>query len=406
MVLRLLHDMPCHTIGIKDDNQLDTGVAGIVREDIEELSTRGIEIHRSQCLQLLPGEHDIIAVDEQVVLFLHQRFLRPTVLCEVFFLFTCTDGPGTRDIHVLRPVFNRSVGTHEDILELLIGDVMAAVLVALVLLSLMHTLEAQGIRFEVALLYRAIQLERRLDMHVALHLVKRHDKASAMGTEDRGAWIQDVLIRVIAPGEDHLLRIMTAVIAAEAQGQTAQSLRVDHQLLMVVPHRHNRRSALEHCPLSLHLRSAEVCVHVREIRHRTADIVSRNVEREGIVRLQQDVLRLPESLAHRTVGRLTEIATLGMLVAGPSGHEGEANVGDRAAGEHTDMLPLLEMGQYETLPVDGERIGGAVGPELKTAAARERLQQKMHLGIVSERLEMAHTLDRCCNRFLVQDATG
>ena len=95
-----------------------------------------------------------------------------------------------------------------------------------------------------------------------------------------------------------------------------------------------------------------------------------------------------------------------MLVAGPSGHECETKIGDRAAGEYTDMLPLLEMGQYETLPVDGQRIGGAVGSELKTAATRERLQQKMHLGIVSKRLEMAHTLDRSCNRFLVQDATG
>ena len=95
-----------------------------------------------------------------------------------------------------------------------------------------------------------------------------------------------------------------------------------------------------------------------------------------------------------------------MLVAGPSGHECETKIGDRAAGEYTDMLPLLEMGQYETLPVDGQRIGGAVGSELKTATTRERLQQKMHLGIVSKRLEMAHTLDRSCNRFLVQDATG
>ena len=199
---------------------------------------------------------------------------------------------------------------------------------------------------------------------------------------------------------------MTAVIAAEAQGQTAQPLRVDHQLLVIVPHRHDGSGTFEYRPLSLQLRCTEMGVHVREIGHRTSDIVARDFQREGVVRLQQDVLRLSQSLAHRTVGRLTEIATLGMLVAGPSSHECEANVGDRAAGEHPDMLPLLEMCQHETLPVDGQRIRRTAGSELKTAAARERLQQQMYLRIVTKRLEMADTLDRCCDRFLIQDTTG
>ena len=142
---------------------------------------------------------------------------------------------------------------------------------------------------------------------------------------------------------------------------------------------------------------------IRKIRHGAADIHIRQLQREGIVRLQKNTLRPPKALPHGAVGGLPEIAALGMLVAGASCNHGDAEIRHRTSGEHPDMLFLPEMRQNEALPVHRQVIRRAVGSELQSAAPRQRLHQKMHLRIMPQRLEMSYALNGGRNGFPVQN---
>ena len=70
------------------------------------------------------------------------------------------------------------------------------------------------------------------------------------------------------------------------------------------------------------------------------------------------------------------------------------------------MLPFLQMGQHQPLPVPLQFILAAGGSHRQPAARLSRLQQQMHLRIVSQRLKMPHTLHCIRNRFLVYNISG
>lgn len=68
------------------------------------------------------------------------------------------------------------------------------------------------------------------------------------------------------------------------------------------------------------------------------------------------------------------------------------------------MLAFLEMLHDEALPVAVEHVLAAHGGVCHARALRQRFEQHMRFGVVSQRLEMADAFDRNGDRLLVQDA--
>lgn len=106
-------------------------------------------------------------------------------------------------------------------------------------------------------------------------------------------------------------------------------------------------------------------------------------------------------LPHRAVGRLPEIAALGMLQVGAARDEGDLYIGQRGTGQHTKVLFFFEMGQHQTLPVLIQHLFAAVGRNCILAAAGQRFQLEVDFGIVAERLIVAHALDGLGDRLLI-----
>ena len=65
------------------------------------------------------------------------------------------------------------------------------------------------------------------------------------------------------------------------------------------------------------------------------------------------------------------------------------------------MLLFFQMGQHEALPVFVQLFLPAVGGKLHPAAPGQWLELQMHLGIVAQRLIMAHALNGLRYRFLI-----
>ena len=139
-----------------------------------------------------------------------------------------------------------------------------------------------------------------------------------------------------------------------------------------------------------------------------SDHVLRHFQTEAVPRFKQTaialLLRFHQALAHRTVGGLAEIAAFRVLQMRTARQQRDSHIGDRRAGEHAQMLAFLEMLHDEALPVAVEHVLAAHGGVCHARALRQRFEQHMRFGVVSQRLEMADAFDRSGDRLLVQDA--
>ncbi len=113
--------------------------------------------------------------------------------------------------------------------------------------------------------------------------------------------------------------------------------------------------------------------------------------------------RLHESLPHRAVGRLPEIAAFGVLQVATPADERQPHVGDRRAGEHARMLGLLQMLHDEPLPIAVELVFAHIGGELQATPPRKRLEQHMYFRVMAQWFEMPYAFDGRGDRLRVQD---
>ena len=95
-----------------------------------------------------------------------------------------------------------------------------------------------------------------------------------------------------------------------------------------------------------------------------------------------------------------------MLEVRPPGSECELHIGDGSAGQNAAMRFFLQMGQDQALPVAVEHVLTAYAVEYQTAAARQRLQEQVHFGIMAQRLKMPDSLDGGGNGFAIGHAAG
>lgn len=70
------------------------------------------------------------------------------------------------------------------------------------------------------------------------------------------------------------------------------------------------------------------------------------------------------------------------------------------------MALLGQVREDQALPVAVEHVLAAGGVKRQARAALGRLEQQVHLGIVTQGLKMAHALDRRRDRLLIEDAAG
>ena len=116
--------------------------------------------------------------------------------------------------------------------------------------------------------------------------------------------------------------------------------RVGRDALEVVTHPAHRRAAGEDGVLPLGLRGVDRPAHILQVGHRAADALRRQLKAEVIVRLEQHVFRLHQPLPHGAVGRLSEVAALGVLQVRAARDERELHIRKRRAGEHARVIAL------------------------------------------------------------------
>ena len=97
----------------------------------------------------------------------------------------------------------------------------------------------------------------------------------------------------------------------------------------------------------------------------------------------------------------TDALMFGMRAAA---RERNAYIGDGRTGQHAQVIALHGVGERQTLPVQVELVGRGHGAKLHARTRWQRLQAQMYLGIVAQRLKMAHALDRLRNSLLIENA--
>ena len=199
---------------------------------------------------------------------------------------------------------------------------------------------------------------------------------------------------------------MAGAVAVQRQAQLSPAPGVAHHLHGVAAHGSNRRKTGEDGRFLPAFRRVKTALHALDIAHGTADVLGRHFQPESIPRLQQLAFGHHQALPHSAVGRLPEVAALGVLEVCSARDEGDLHIGQRRTGQHAEMLFFLQMGQHKALPVLVQHLFPAVGGKLHPAAAGQRFQLQMHLGIMAQRLVVAHALHGFGDGLLVQDAAG
>ena len=241
-------------------------------------------------------------------------------------------------------------------------------------------------------------------MRAGLDLVPRNVDTCAVLAEHRAGGVFRVALGIVADGGDDALRVRAGLVAAQGAAQTSASAGVGRDLTRVAAQSLDRREAGEHRSLADRFRCVRRAAHRGKVGHRTSHAFRRQLKTEIIERLEQHALGLHQTLPHGAVGRLPEIAALGVLEVRAAREECHFYVGQRAARQHAGMRALGKVRENETLPVEVQLVRRTGGGKLNTAPARGGLEQQMHLGVVAQRLEVPDALDGVGNGLLVNDA--
>ncbi len=322
-----------------------------------------------ELLELVPGEDDVVAVDQQEIVRRAEGF-------EELALVLAAE-------HHLRQhiaAADGAVGALKDRQQLLF--------------QLRRAAGGDGAHDALRRrLDRAAEAQQRQVGRV-VHVLPLDLVARAVAAEDGARRVFQIPGRVIAGGADERVGLLAGPVAVHAQLQPPAAAGIGRDLVRVAAQQPHRGCSAQDGLRAVGLRRIVVALHPLDVGDRPADAFGRKLQPERIPRLEQHRLRLHQPLPHRTVGRLAEIAALGMLLVRPAGDEREANVRDRRAGQHTAVDLLGQMPEDQPLPVQGQRIGRAHRVELQAGAGLRRLHQQVDLGVVPQRLIMPHALDR------------
>ena len=154
------------------------------------------------------------------------------------------------------------------------------------------------------------------------------------------------------------------------------------------------------------LRLSEGGVHLLQVRHGAAHVLLRKFQHKVIGGLQEDGLCHHEALADRPVGRLAEVAALGVLGMGPAADDTDLHIGDLCPGQDAAVAPLLQVGQDQALPVERQVVDSAAALEDQAGPRFPGLQKEMDFRVVAQGFEVADALRRLRDGLFIDDAGG
>ena len=374
-----------HTVGIEHEDEDALFEALIVAENVHQPVAGGVEALLGKGVQLVPRKDDVVAIHQQVFggdLPLLGGEIGPLPLLH-------------RAERRQRVAFDGAVGALKNFQQFGVLFQRSAV-------SRHPAGTGRGL-----FCCRGGVAPAAVHVHMAAHLLPRHHKARTVGAEHRVSGVVQVVFRLIVHCLDDLRRVVAGAVAVQRQVQVSPAPGVADHLHGVAAHSGHRCKTGKGGRLAVRCRLGRVkaALHPLDVAHGAANVLRRHFQPEGIPRLEQlglfDLVCHHKALPHGAVGGLPEVAALGMFEMGAACDEGDLHIRQRCADEDAEVLLFFQMGQHEALPVFVQLFLPAVGGKLHPAASGQRLELQMHLGIVAQRLIMAHTLDGLGDRFLI-----
>ena len=203
---------------------------------------------------------------------------------------------------------------------------------------------------------------------MGLHLVPLDDVPGPVVAEHRVGGVFHIPLHVVADLSHDLRLVGTGPVPRRGEGEPPHPPGVGGHLGGVVLEAGHRGGAGEQGHVPQNLRGLELAPHPLEVGHGPAHLVRGQEEAQVVPGLQQNALRLHQALAHRPVGGLAEVPSLGVLHMGPAGEQGDGHVGEGGAGEHPQMLLLHQVGEDEPLPVPVQHVLGTGGGQVEAGA--------------------------------------
>ena len=243
-------------------------------------------------------------------------------------------------------------------------------------------------------------------MHILRNPVPWDRKTCAVGAENGIRRVFRIAQRVIAQLRNDLLRIVAGSVALRKTAQPPLPARIGRKLGCIALHFRHRHAAAELHPAGRFLRRAEGAGHGADVVDCAAELFGRHCQGKTVIRLQQNAPGLHQPLPDGAVGRLTEIAALGVLEMSAAGGQRQLHIRNRRAGQNTGMCFFLQVCQNQPLPVAVEDILAARAAENQPAASGQRLQKKMHLRIMAQRLKVPDAFHGGGNGLAVGNAAG
>ena len=239
-------------------------------------------------------------------------------------------------------------------------------------------------------------------MHIGEDLVPFHREAAPVGAEDGVRGVVQVGLGVVGVGGPDGLRVVAEVIALHLQGQLPQAPGIGRQLPGVVRHGGHGSPAPEQAHAAQVLGGVEAAEAGLDIRDGPADLGRGHLQPEAIPGLQQHGGSLHQTLPHRPVGGLAEVAPLGVLEVGLARRQSQLHIRNGRADGRAQVFLFGKVGQDQTLPVAIQLILAAGGGKHQAAAPGQGLQQQVHLCVVAQGLVVAHALHGAVDGLLIQ----
>ena len=107
-------------------------------------------------------------------------------------------------------------------------------------------------------------------------------------------------------------------------------------------------------------------------------------------------------MSYRAVGRLAEVAALGVLKVRLACYKRYFRIGEQRARERAAMVFFVKVGKHEALPVEIKHVFGQVCIKDQPRTLRLRLNEELYLRVVTKRLKVTDADCFSCCLFLVE----
>ena len=252
-------------VSVEDGDHPALLIALVVGKDVDQRASRRVKVLPRLRPQLVPGEDDVVSVDQQHLRRLLKRLQQLP-------LIHLPDGVLREEI----PPLHLPVGAGKNPFQFLIFLPGAGV---------DHPPGGRRVlrgRFRLLVPFQRVGRQ----VHMPLHLPPADRHPGPVGAEDRIGGIFEVGFGAVAEGSDHLFGAMAFLIPPVPQTQPPLPPGIGGDIGGVPLHRRDRAAPLKGSGLPVHLRRLEGARHQRDVVHYPPGVLGRHRQREVINRLQ------------------------------------------------------------------------------------------------------------------------